>query len=167
MDIKKDAKTGVYQISDADQTDDTYDLHGKMFEFSRPSDGTVFYQFVEKTKDEICPKPTPKPDDKPVVVKEDPKPAPPPIDHKKMSFTKRCSGLVHSCGECGFHEEHDLVTGEMRCGTYEFCFTYDAIPHCSDCSPFGEGCEYCDYDGCLNCNKGYWKMSGICVAQPW
>lgn len=56
MDIKKDPETGKYQISDADQIDDTYDLNGLMFEFSSHSDGEVFYQFVQKNKADICPK---------------------------------------------------------------------------------------------------------------
>jgi len=43
MDIKKDKASGKYQITDADQIDDSYDLHGLMFEFSRHNDGEVFY----------------------------------------------------------------------------------------------------------------------------
>ena len=53
MDIKKDAN-GIYQISDADQIDTNYDLNGLMFEFSRHNDGEVFYQFVQKTGDNVC-----------------------------------------------------------------------------------------------------------------
>lgn len=180
MDIKKDAETGTYQVSEAEQIDDTYDLHGLMFEFSRHNEGEVFYQMVRKTKEEImlqCPIPEPVVVEVEKVVEvevpAEPEPVfvpepyvPPPVDlgHRKMNFSMRCSGLVHTCDECSFHEEHDLVTGEMRCGTYEFCFTWDGMPHCSDCTPFGEGCSYCDYGGCLKCKPGYWKMSGICVA---
>lgn len=103
MDIKKDEKTGKYQISDAEQIDDTYDLHGLMFEFSRHNDGQVYYQFVQKTADDVCKK----------IENVEPKVVevvkPPPIeDHKFMSFSKRCSGLSHSCDKCAFHEEHNL-----------------------------------------------------------
>lgn len=54
MDIKKDPESGKYQISDAEQIDETYDLNGLMFEFSRHDDGQVFYQFVQKNSADIC-----------------------------------------------------------------------------------------------------------------
>lgn len=86
MDIKKDASSGMYQISDAEQVDDTYDLHGLMFEFSRHNEGEVFYQFVQKTKEEICPKPEAAPVEEPKVVVEvkEPEPVPANDEHRKM-----------------------------------------------------------------------------------
>jgi len=49
-----DEQSGKYQISDADQVDDAYDLDSKMFEFTRSDEGEVLYQFVEKTKADVC-----------------------------------------------------------------------------------------------------------------
>lgn len=114
MDIKKDKTSGKYQISDADQTDDSYDLHGLMFEFSRHNDGEVFYQFEQKLPTDFCKKEDAKKVEPPAVVG--------PPEHKKLDFRKRCSGLYHDCAKCDHEDEHNLVEGGLRCPSDEFCF---------------------------------------------
>lgn len=69
--------------------DDTYDLNGLTFEFTRHSDGEVFYQFVQKDAADFCEKPAEKETDKGAARPEG--------HHAKMNFSRRCAGLVHAC----------------------------------------------------------------------
>lgn len=97
-----------------------------MFEFSRHEEGEVLYQIVEK----ICPAGAEKEVEAP-KKEETPAPAPTP-PHRKINYSKRCSGIFHSCGECGHHETLGSDAGYV-CDGDEFCFTYEHEPACGNC----------------------------------
>lgn len=165
LDIKMD-KEGNYQIADADQTEDEYDLDGKLFEFSLTKEGKVLYKMEEKTRDDLLDLCT-----KTGGVIETVKTS---IEDKKdrihdwMDFNKKCSGFFHSCGDCSDEEAYN-DSNRYICKDSQFCFNYESDPYCGECSDvFGEGCRICSYAGhCLDCHEGYWDMSGICIPKPW
>jgi len=54
LDIRRDDVYDRYQISDAEQSDDSYDLDGRMFKFMESDEGEVLYQFVEIAESDMC-----------------------------------------------------------------------------------------------------------------
>jgi hypothetical protein len=54
LDIMKDDTNGKYQITEATESEEGYDLSGKLFEFTKLSEGSVLYQFVQMTKADVC-----------------------------------------------------------------------------------------------------------------
>lgn len=146
MSIKKNDQ-GIFYMSEIVRSDESYDLDGVIFEFTRADQAELFYMIREKSKDEFCS------DDLGQMAEVQPEAKPEPIPeikpfefHEMRDYVNTCmNDIVHHCDECGTHQLYDKVWDRHNCIDNHFCFLYHEEPHCGNCSVFGSGCKSCTY----------------------